>query len=1237
MDIPSTGDRPVPKPRRTVTPQNSNPPAKIEYENVEIKGAPIEGKNLIRPNKDEKNAKREEEKAKGLYKHLILELSDMNNEKEDNRAGKVPVAAPRKTQNTETKPQNYTNVDVKPPPSRKAPEIPDRVKNDMSKTSPPPLIKKPSNDSSIFYGDGPVEAGPSTTTKRVHRKSLTESIVSTSSTNSTHSSTEHIPQKYKTTSPGDLLKSLGATSKMLTSSIGERVAVRTKGARHKLDKSVKQSREKLETWGLETQKSVLKNVRKKIGGGNSIDNSSNSVDFMDGGPNNERPKTLPVNDEMLNSIKFNSPLNNKASNCVDLSRAESSYEIPKRSYDVSSLDSLPSYNEVVTGNKFRNLSITDSDSSLSLDSSASLVFERNAPLTQSMEVTRKSPYKELQRMMHRNKSESNIYKLSSHVEEPAVLSPAVSSDDDEQKQLPCPTMPAPVLKPDQIYGKINPARSRLKAEAGDQLPMLPVRPDRRKKSYENVEIRNESISSTRVTCDTTGGPNIFSRQAVVVVPPATIAARRCLPEKNTNSVESWPFYDSTTVVDNYDPVAVSSGSSNSPEPLYTNNENNNNSEALYGRLIDMDSENDRFLLKPQKPNEERTSNPIAPNMFKHDDDAIMPSTSSGGLLVPTRVPNAPSNPKKDSILEEFDPLLVRRSVETILAAPNSSTKNNLTLLERLLSDDTYGETVDDDNNDVIRDDDTTSISAYSEEDNETVAAGEEIYVPTPPERIDSLSTLDVEPPSRGPPSPSASSSGGDFMIIHQNMSLRSESIENIVDESVIQPHLARRNDENNLTTGEFADLSRPSPNRTNWFLADGNGGTVPPIEGDFTKQNRIDSINRNTSTKNVDKVSKSIPKLSIGLPPPTYNEAVGGATATPETPTMKSSKGYTEKGSIAEDYPLPPNPVKNSSSMKNMFSSVLKGMEGININLRRKNSLKQDTKTLIEMIPKPQLSQRYIRHEGHLIRFPLGVVEDILKELSPRNCILAEKQFSAYLDPGHKQLKERFLLDYITTIQCVNNQKLSNTPDMHCFEITIGLPRNNQQGHQALSNPNMIISSTSSVNVKAQRVCHLYGIAKRSERNVWMQKLIESMTDVFPQTYTCEYTRAGWCYLKSSISSQWSGAFVLLSGRKLLFWSSAEGNLEMMDLRKARCIVLKEGDDSLKNLHVEKGPMLMIDCPPYTEYIIMNCPRETKIWRHIIKESAHNNGQSLKRQQLTKDNVPVIVDKCINFVYTHGK
>lgn len=95
--------------------------------------------------------------------------------------------------------------------------------------------------------------------------------------------------------------------------------------------------------------------------------------------------------------------------------------------------------------------------------------------------------------------------------------------------------------------------------------------------------------------------------------------------------------------------------------------------------------------------------------------------------------------------------------------------------------------------------------------------------------------------------------------------------------------------------------------------------------------------------------------------------------------------------------------------------------------------------------------------------------------------------------------------------------------------------------------------------------------------------------------------------------------------------------MENLDLRKARLLTLKESDESTNNLHVEKGPCFLIDCPPYTTlYLIMDSAKETKMWKAIVKDAAHSNGASLKQQQLTKENVPVLIDKCINFIYAYG-
>lgn len=46
---------------------------------------------------------------------------------------------------------------------------------------------------------------------------------------------------------------------------------------------------------------------------------------------------------------------------------------------------------------------------------------------------------------------------------------------------------------------------------------------------------------------------------------------------------------------------------------------------------------------------------------------------------------------------------------------------------------------------------------------------------------------------------------------------------------------------------------------------------------------------------------------------------------------------------------------------------------------------------------------------------------------------------------------------------------------------------------------------------------------------------------------------------------------------------------------------------------------------------------EGSAWRHALYQAATTCGPALEQQQLTQDNVPVILDKCINFIYAHGK
>jgi hypothetical protein len=73
-------------------------------------------------------------------------------------------------------------------------------------------------------------------------------------------------------------------------------------------------------------------------------------------------------------------------------------------------------------------------------------------------------------------------------------------------------------------------------------------------------------------------------------------------------------------------------------------------------------------------------------------------------------------------------------------------------------------------------------------------------------------------------------------------------------------------------------------------------------------------------------------------------------------------------------------------------------------------------------------------------------------------------------------------------------------------------------------------------------------------------------------------------------------------------------------------------------LHVsEKGPLVLVDFPGHALYLQMDIARETVAWHGVIRAAAVDNGLHLAQQQLTREEIPVIIDKCVNFIYAHGR
>ncbi|CAG9856103.1 unnamed protein product [Phyllotreta striolata] len=253
-----------------------------------------------------------------------------------------------------------------------------------------------------------------------------------------------------------------------------------------------------------------------------------------------------------------------------------------------------------------------------------------------------------------------------------------------------------------------------------------------------------------------------------------------------------------------------------------------------------------------------------------------------------------------------------------------------------------------------------------------------------------------------------------------------------------------------------------------------------------------------------------------------------------------------------------------------------------------------------------------VQKRGMLYKVQNGPVEDLFGEYSGRWCILENSSLLCYSDNTCQHLKEHFPAQNILSIQLLQDKKYNyryDNDDLYCFELnTTGKTRGG----------------------------HIYGTRNVSERRIWIQLISESLTNRFTSKITTNISRMGWAYVREGVSGKWTGAWIVLSQRELSYAIDGQ-NVKSMDLRKARCIVLQPYLDTDNNPRTnDKGPNMLIDSPDVVVYLRMWTSRETKVWCHIVKLEAHNNGANLDQQQLTKNDVPVIVEKCINFIYAHG-
>ncbi|KAK9877230.1 hypothetical protein WA026_016977 [Henosepilachna vigintioctopunctata] len=322
----------------------------------------------------------------------------------------------------------------------------------------------------------------------------------------------------------------------------------------------------------------------------------------------------------------------------------------------------------------------------------------------------------------------------------------------------------------------------------------------------------------------------------------------------------------------------------------------------------------------------------------------------------------------------------------------------------------------------------------------------------------------------------------------------------------------------------------------------------------------------------------------------------------PTTPTVKEEK--------LRPAPVPPaanNSTKNSGGERRSWLKHVK-----DVVIASSDIIKGKHKDGVTQRPMVHMKNSAYK-KGMLYKVQNGPVEDLFGEYSGRWCILENGNMICYSNNSCEHIKEHFPVDTILSVEYVKHPRLklkSDNYELHCFKL-------NASGKS--------------------RGSHVYGSRNASDRRLWMQNIGESLTTRFGTKLTSDFIRMGWVYVREGVTGKWMGAWLILGNNRILQYAIDGQPVRTIDLRKARCIALQTYEDTDQNPQTsDKGPNMLVDACNVVVYMRMWTTRETKIWCHLIKVAAHTNGAGLEEQQLTKNDVPVIVEKCINFIYLTG-
>ncbi|XP_059506519.1 arf-GAP with Rho-GAP domain, ANK repeat and PH domain-containing protein 3 isoform X2 [Stegostoma tigrinum] len=161
-----------------------------------------------------------------------------------------------------------------------------------------------------------------------------------------------------------------------------------------------------------------------------------------------------------------------------------------------------------------------------------------------------------------------------------------------------------------------------------------------------------------------------------------------------------------------------------------------------------------------------------------------------------------------------------------------------------------------------------------------------------------------------------------------------------------------------------------------------------------------------------------------------------------------------------------------------------------------------------------------------------------------------------------------------------------------------------------------------------------FGTDNPDSLQVWTSSVAKGFTDLsLHSLLNCHFDRIGkLCYKSMRNPGQWHKGWFILNKSNLKFYSE-EGGLEeeIVNLRR-----LQELTFTILNENSEKKEVLRLVDKERTLYLHGVTRLDYSAWCSDIQRAAGSRGNALSDQQLSRNDIPIIVDSCIAFITQYG-